>query len=109
VAYIYVKICAQDVDCQQQALSLASADYVDADYDSISHSLVLRAFWSRSGADDGKWHGMHRKGERDTVEVGILMNEKPSELEELKYSGVLTVIGQDKKPCKPPNRLYQPR
>ena len=72
---------------------------MDMDYDSISHSVVFKAFWARPPIADGMWHDTHRKASNDTIEVGVLMNEKPDEPEELRYSGWLTVIGKDKKPC----------
>ena len=69
------------------------------DYDSISHALTIKAFWMRSSIGDGSWSEKHRKSANDTIEVGVLMNENPDEPEELRYSGWLTVLGKDKKPC----------
>ena len=73
------------------------------DYDSISHSVVFKVFWARSPNADEMWHDTHYKNANDTVEVGVLTNEQPDEPEELRYSGWLTVIGNDKKPCTSKN------
>jgi len=100
IIYIQNKICdSSDVQCQLRAHNLANANYMDVDYDSISHSVVFKAFWARPHSSDGMWHDTHRKAANDTIEVGVLMNEQPDEPEELRYSGWLTVIGKDKKPC----------
>jgi len=100
IIYIQQKICdPEDVRCQFRALDLATAEYVDMDYDSISHALTIKAFWTRSSIGDGTWSEKHHKGSNDTIEVGVLMNENPDEPEELRYSGWLTVVGKDKRPC----------
>lgn len=101
IIYIQQKICdPEDVKCQFRALDLATAEYMDIDYDSISHALIIKAFWTRSSVGDGMWHEKHDKTANDTIEVGVLINENPDEPEELRYSGWLTVIGQHKKPCE---------
>lgn len=101
IIYIQQKICdPEDAKCQFRALDLATAEYVDIDYDSISHALTIKVFWTRSNLGDGTWHERHYKAANDTIEVGVLMDENPDEPEELRYSGWLTVVGQDKKPCE---------
>lgn len=101
IIYIQHKLCdPEDVKCQFRALDLATAEYVDIDYDSISHALTIKAFWTKSSVEDGLWREKHQKGANDTIEIGVLMNEKPDEPEELRYSGWLTVVGEHKKPCK---------
>ena len=37
-------------------------------------------------------------GDKAKVEVGVLANEVPTEPEELKLGGWLTVVGEDEKP-----------
>ena len=50
---------------------------------------------------DGVWREKHILPEGEhALEVGILTNEKPDEEEELKYSGFLTQVGKDAKPCE---------
>jgi hypothetical protein len=101
VTYIQNKLCAaEDVNCQFKAFTLATTQYVDMDYDSISHALTVKAFWSRLPSTVGLWREHYVKGANDTIEVGVLMNETPEEAEELRYSGWLTVVGEDKKPGK---------
>ncbi len=100
VAYIQEKICPSgDSSCHQYASSLLSVDYLDVDYDSISHALTLNAFWSRTPGSAG-WTERISKGQAgsDSVEVGLLTQEASPEVEELKLSGFLTVVGEDSKP-----------
>jgi hypothetical protein len=100
-----MQICGEDqYPCRLRAHDLQWADYLDIDYDAVSHAFVLRAFWSQSRADDAKWYETHLKGIKssDTLEVGVLMNEISEEEEELRYSGFLTQVGRDKKPSTHP-------
>jgi hypothetical protein len=103
VHYIVHKICPQSSDdCKIKAQELLLADYVDADYDSISHALVLKAFWSKSHLPNQQWietHHLPSKSDGSALEVGVLTNEKPDDVEELKYSGFLTQVGKDRAPC----------
>jgi hypothetical protein len=98
---IVFNLCAPSSDeCRLKALELILAGYVDADYDSISHTLTLKAFWSKSAHLDGRWKETHHLPASDgALEVGVLINEKPDEDEELKYSGFLTQVGKDSSPC----------
>jgi hypothetical protein len=107
--YIQQKICpSSDGTCHDRALTLLSANYLDIDYDTISHSLVLNAFWERA-PESGMWNDVFQViGDKDKVEIGVLTNEKPIEPEELKLGGWLTVVGEDEKPCMmfpPPKRV----
>ncbi|KAH0538743.1 hypothetical protein FGG08_004696 [Glutinoglossum americanum] len=97
--YIQQKICpSSDSACHDRALSLLSASYLDIDYDTISHSLVLNAFWERA-PDLGMWDDVFEiVGGNDKVEVGVLANDNPTEPEQLKLGGWLTVVGEDEKP-----------
>lgn len=99
VTYIQQKICLTlDSDCQAKAASLAIANYLDVDYDSISHALVVKLFRYQPPAL-GTWNEkMIKTGASSKVEVGVLANEKAIEPEELSLGGFLTVIGKDTKP-----------
>ena len=102
VNYISRVICEPTADrCKSEAGELLDADYLDIDWDSISHTLVLKAFWSKSHMQGGVWREKHNlpQGEH-ALEVGVLVNEKADEEEELKYSGFLTQVGKDDKPCE---------
>lgn len=115
VTYIQHKIClASDSDCQAKAASLAAATYLDVDYDSISHTLVVKLFRHQPPAL-GSWNEKFVKsGASSKVEVGVLTNEKAIELEDLSLGGFLTVIGKDTTPSTeltpfPAFYLHSPR
>ncbi|KAK7520933.1 PIG-X [Phyllosticta citriasiana] len=98
VTYIQQKLCSSDASCETKAASLLSADYVDIDFDAISHALVLNAFWSQGPEEGGHWNEKISRDQAGSMEVGILNNEVPIESEELSLSGFLTVLGEDAKP-----------
>ncbi|KAI9766817.1 MAG: protease B nonderepressible form [Geoglossum simile] len=97
--YLQQKICpSSDNACHDKASTIQSASYLDIDYDTISHALVLNAFWERA-PDLGLWNDVFEVvGGKEKVEVGVLASEVPTEPEELKLGGWLTVIGEDEKP-----------
>lgn len=97
VLYIQQTICANDQSCKIKADALESADYLDVDYDTISQSLVVSAFW-HAGTLFGKWDELfdNRNGSV-TTEVGILANQKPTNSGELSLRGFLVVLGEDEK------------
>jgi hypothetical protein len=101
--WIQREICGeQSYPCRLRAHDLKQADSLDIDYDAVSQKLVIKAVWTYSKAEDQKWYETHLLGSKpgDTLEVGVLMNEIPEEAEELRYSGFLTQVGKDTKPCK---------
>lgn len=101
IPWIEHKVCkTPDKACTTLARSLMYADYLDADYDSIAHTFKLTAYWSQPWAGAQVWKDSHQSSKGQTIEVGVLMNEKPSEPEELKFSGWLTIPGEGKEPCK---------
>lgn len=73
---------------------LRDADYIDFDFDTISHTLTISSFWASQTWDIS----IANDDPKDRLEVGILSNEKPIELEELNLAGFLTVVGEDTKP-----------
>ncbi len=73
---------------------LEGAVSVDVDFDTISHAVTVTALWKSQNWDVD----VVNESPKDRVEVGILSNEKPLELEELSLGGFLTVVGQDTKP-----------
>lgn len=97
--YVQQKLCsADDIRCHQRANMLNSATYIDMDFDTISHALIVNAFWSH-GPEQGRWAETVRAySPTDSFEVGILNTEKSTEAEELALGGFLTVIGEDTKP-----------
>lgn len=97
--YIHQKICTErDESCRLRAASLESADYLDIDYDTISQSLVLSAFWHAPPLTEAWDERVDRSQASVTVEVGVLANEKPIQPEELSLGGFLAVVGKDNKP-----------
>jgi hypothetical protein len=94
VDYLLQLCPASDKTCRTRVDLLREADYIDIDYDSISHALNLISFWSPRTWD----FSISRLGSNDRLEVGILSNEKPLEIEELNLAGFLTVVGEDTKP-----------
>jgi len=100
VVYIQQTICANDHSCIIKAIALESADYFDFDYDTISQSVVVSAFW-HAGTSSEKWDDYidNRDGSVRT-EVGILANQRPTNPGELSLRGFLVVLGKDEKLSK---------
>ena len=97
--YLHHKICSsKDKSCRLRATFLKSADYLDIDYDTISQSLVLVAFWHKPPLADVWDERIDNSQASAKVEVGVLANEKPTEPEELSLAGFLAVLGEDSKP-----------
>lgn len=119
-AYIHEKICStSDKSCQGSARLLQFAQYIDIDYDTVSHSLTISIFhagFPGSGLSSTRYTSQieqqHQVQQEATgweeriedfggslpTEVGIFSNEKPTQPDELSLSGFLLVIGKDKKP-----------
>jgi hypothetical protein len=102
VDFIGRTACEQrkDTTCLDNAHSLLSADSLDIDYDSISHTLTLTGLWT--SPPSGGWTEEIRKpvSSSDQVEFGILSSDKAVDLEDLKMGGLLAVVGNDKKLSK---------
>lgn len=106
VTYIQHKVCADETSCKTRSKALNSADYLDIDYDTISQSITISAFW-HIAPGSGKWdERIESCGESVKVEVGVLANEKATQPEELSLGGFLAVLGEDKKFSMPSNRIY---
>lgn len=97
--YLRQKICPEvDESCRFRTASLKSADYLDIDYDTISQSLVLSAFWHAPPLTESWDERIDNSQASLKVEVGVLANEKPTQPEELSLGGFLAVVGEDSKP-----------
>ena len=96
--YLQQKLCLEtEESCRLRAASLKSADYLDVDYDAISQSLVLCAFWHCPPRAE-VWDERITNSQASTkVEVGVLANEKPTEPEEISLAGFLSIVGEDRK------------
>lgn len=100
VTYIQQKICSQSsAECLRYAELLHSVDTLDIDYDSISHSLRIDAYWSWREGTSKRWTEAISTTGSDPVEVGVLSSEDASDPFELSLSGFLTVVGDDEKPA----------
>jgi hypothetical protein len=109
VAYIQRDLCTQgDLGCFHTATLLNAADYVDFDYDSISHAMILTAFWSKplpvyyeptgSLTFLNQWPLDISSTRNDKVEVGIMTSSKATDPYELQLGGFLAVVGEDQEP-----------
>lgn len=82
---------------------MLTADSVDVDYDSISHTLKVTGLWT--SPPKGGWvEKIHKPSSgKDQIELGLLGAEKGIEAEEIKMGGLLAVVGEDKKlsTCNP--------
>lgn len=99
VSYIQDNICpSSSKACKGAATSLLSASYLDIDYDTISHAVILNAFWEKS-PDSLSWdETISLPGNEETIEIGVLNHEPNPDPEDIAFSGFLTVLGQDTKP-----------
>ncbi|TKA68450.1 hypothetical protein B0A55_07725 [Friedmanniomyces simplex] len=84
--------------CPNEVASLSYASYIDIDYDTISHAVTLTAVWRQGIAAEAARTPARIWAEGDGLEVGVLVEEKADEPEELKLGGFLTVVGEDEKP-----------
>lgn len=97
------KICSpSDTACHTNAANLNAADYLDINYDSISHALVVTVYRSESCATGGWDEEFRYPGAASKLEVGVLTNEKTIEPEDNSFGGFLTVVGKDTKPSISP-------
>ncbi|KAF2676782.1 PIG-X-domain-containing protein [Lentithecium fluviatile CBS 122367] len=99
VSYIQEEVCKSSVKaCKNAASSLLSASYLDIDYDTISHAVVLNAFWSGSPEANHWTETITLPSKDQTTEVGVLNYEKNPDPEDIGFGGFLTVLGQDDAP-----------
>lgn len=89
-----------DTECADRISALDSADSVDLDYDAISHTLTVSAFWSRPLPGNRGWTETITKSSNtvsEKVEVGLLASEKAVDKEDLSLGGFLAVVGETDK------------
>lgn len=101
VTYVQHKVCSlrgdeHRITCQSHVSSFLSADSLDIDYDSISQTLTVAAYWSKP-PQKGGWTETIEKRETatDQVEVGMLALERAIKPEDLSVGGFLAVLGED--------------
>ena len=101
VDYVQKKACSPgDSVCGQQVERLRKTSYVDMDFDAISQTLVINAFWKEAPSAEGWTERFSSKGDENAVEIGVLANEKATEAEELSFGGFLAVVGSGEKPSE---------
>ncbi|KAL1302587.1 hypothetical protein AAFC00_002965 [Neodothiora populina] len=99
IVYLQHKVCsAENTVCKDQIAQLSKAASLDLDYDTISHALQITTTWARSPVGPTWSEVIRLRSKSDSVEVGVLNPEKPTEPEELSLGGFLTVLGEDDKP-----------
>ncbi|KAH8702558.1 protein pbn1 [Talaromyces proteolyticus] len=94
------QICSsKDTACIDSISELISADSVDIDYDAISHTLVISAFWSQPPPGESGWADLITKSANSAsqkIEIGLLTSEKAVDAEDLTLGGYLAVVGENK-------------
>jgi hypothetical protein len=103
VHYLGEKVCKPSSrECKETASSLLSASYLDIDYDTISHAVVLNAFWA--GPPKGvAWTDTVTLSSKDqAIEIGVLNHEPNPDPEDIGFGGFLTVLGEDASPSTLP-------
>lgn len=109
VAWLQRNVCKpSDVVCRHDVALLNLADYLDFDYDSISHALIVTAYWSKPPAvlmdPVGQWTTYDHWNlavdglAKDRNEIGILTTNPGQEPTQLHMEGFLTVVGEDDEP-----------
>lgn len=90
---------------------LAYADSIDIDFDAVSNSLSLSAYFQEPVVSDSLDHRrtwnerIENYGEHTATEIGILQSERSTEPQELSLGGKLIVVGKDAKPSVFPIHL----
>ncbi|GAB1320121.1 protease B nonderepressible form [Madurella fahalii] len=96
IRYAKDQLCpAGDASCSARLDSLSGASLLDLSYDTVSQALRVTALWPY------RRQPVYASSQPNVrTEVGILSTDKPKTLEphEIGISGLLTVLGQDKKP-----------
>ena len=95
--YIQDKLChPSSKSCKSAAASLLSASYVDIDYDTISHAVILNAYWEESPITET----ISLSGSEEKIEAGVLIHEPNPDPEDIGFGGFLTVLGEDDNPSR---------
>lgn len=109
VSHIQRDVClSEDNDCMNSAELIHAVDYIDIDYNSISHALDVTAFWSSPPSEpfdshvklstNDRWKLTVNAAAHDKVEIGILEASDTPDPHDLQLGGFLTVVGEDTKP-----------
>ncbi|KAF2715205.1 PIG-X-domain-containing protein [Pleomassaria siparia CBS 279.74] len=108
VSYIQTKLCKSHSPwCKDAAASLLTASYLDMDYDTISHAVILSAYWEEAPNGESWTESISLSGSEERIEVGVLIHEPNPDPEDIGFGGFLTVLGEDDKPSMLPSPLHQ--
>ena len=99
VDYLLEKICPKEGNllCKDHARALDAAEYIDIDYDTISQSLSLSAFFQLKAISQTWDERIEQPKRQAKTEVGVLANEKALRFQELSLGGYLITLGEDSK------------
>jgi hypothetical protein len=103
--YIQDKLCHASSQCKDGAASLLTVSYMDIDYDTISHAVILNAYWEESPITET----ISLSGNEEKIEAGVLIHEPNPDPEDIGFGGFLTVLGEDDKPSNFPLPTFQPK
>ncbi|KAL8667585.1 MAG: hypothetical protein Q9202_000440 [Teloschistes flavicans] len=107
VIYVRNKFCSSfDSRCLKEAYRLSEVQYLDIDYDSHSRVLILTSFNHESPRSESWDERIQLDESSAKMEVGILSGEKAGSQDEISLEGILTVVGENKKPS--PTRFSFP-
>lgn len=103
VVYVKEKLCSKGgTSCQEDALRLAHADHLDVDYDAVSQTLTVSAYFEGAVGVSGE---KQREGWNESIsdyaasvptEIGILNIQKATQPEETSLGGFLITLDKDK-------------
>ena len=103
MVYIKEKLCPKgEASCQKDALRLAHADHLDVDYDAVSQTLTMSAYFEGAVKDLGE---KERGGWNESIsnyaasvptEIGILSIQKATQPEDVSLGGFLITLDKDK-------------
>ena len=97
--YLLEKVCPKESDrfCKDDVRALDAAEHFDIDYDTISQSLSMSAFFQQGSALKTWNERIEQSNRLAKVEIGILADEKATRAQELSLGGYLVTLGEDTK------------
>lgn len=106
--YVRNKFCSSfDSRCLKEAYRLSEVQYLDIDYDSHSRVLILTSFNHESPRSESWDERIQLDESSAKMEVGILSGKKAGSQDEISLEGILTVVGENKKPSTNSRSLFR--
>jgi hypothetical protein len=91
----YLRSFCDNAACEDRALQLSTAEYIDFQFDHLTGIVIGTAYWPPQ-----KWDcDISKLSDDDRLEVGILASSTTFRHEELQMAGFLKVVGESKKPA----------